>query len=89
MLSCKSEENLNDFLLKVSKEIESYRCDDRLAKLIEVVCHPVDGVNTAAAVDGAVEDAEDLGVEHLGGDCPRHHVGLALPLRAGEGCLCC
>ena len=67
----------------VLEEFLSHRCDHGLAELVEVVCHPVDGVHTAAALDGAVEDLEDLGVEHLGGDRPGDVLRLAVLLRAG------
>ena len=67
----------------VLEEFLSHRCDHGLAELVEVVGHPVDGVHTAAALDGAVEDLEDLGVEHLGGDRPGDVLRLAVLLRAG------
>ena len=73
------ERNLKVFL----KEFLSHRCDHGLAKLVEVVGHPIDGVHTAAALDGAVEDLEDVGVQHLGGDRPGDVLRLAALLRAG------
>ena len=70
------------------EEFLSHRRDHRLAELVKVVGHPVDGVHTAAALDGAVEDLEDLGVEHLSGDRPGDVLRLAVLLRAGVRLLC-